>query len=80
MSWYDEFRFYQVRIYAGNYNVSGVCILGVPLPSLAQCALGHEPPHDHDPTGSLDALPVIDAMGFVEHTVVREREQPARLA
>jgi len=35
LSWYDEFRFYQVRIYAGDYNVSGVCILGVPLPSLA---------------------------------------------
>jgi acyl-homoserine-lactone acylase len=35
LSWYDEFRFYQARIYAGDYNVSGVCILGVPLPSLA---------------------------------------------
>src|SRR6185295_10617150 len=27
-------RFYQVRIYAGDYNVSGVSILGVPFPSL----------------------------------------------
>jgi len=34
LSWYDEFRFYQVRIYAGDYNVSGVSILGVPFPSL----------------------------------------------
>jgi acyl-homoserine-lactone acylase len=35
LSWYGEFRFYQVRIYAGDYNVSGVSILGVPFPSLA---------------------------------------------
>jgi penicillin amidase len=34
LSWYDEFRFYQVRIYAGDFNVSGVSILGTPLPSL----------------------------------------------
>jgi acyl-homoserine lactone acylase PvdQ len=34
LSWYGAFRFYQVRIYAGDYNVSGVSILGVPLPSL----------------------------------------------
>lgn len=34
LSWYGEFRFYQVRIYAGDYNVSGVSILGVPYPSL----------------------------------------------
>ena len=34
LSWYGEFRFYQVRIYAGDYDVSGVSILGVPLPSL----------------------------------------------
>ena len=34
LSWYNEFRFYQVRIYAGDYNVSGVSILGVPFPSL----------------------------------------------
>lgn len=36
LSWYGEFRFYQVRIYAGDYNASGVSILGTPLP-----ALGH---------------------------------------
>jgi acyl-homoserine-lactone acylase len=36
LSWYDEFRFYEVRIYAGDYNVSGVSILGIPFP-----ALGH---------------------------------------
>ncbi|MEK6324618.1 MAG: penicillin acylase family protein [Acidobacteriota bacterium] len=35
LSWYGEFRFYEVRIYAGDYNVSGVSILGVPFPSLA---------------------------------------------
>ena len=34
LSWYDEFRFYQIRIYAGDFNVSGVSILGTPLPSL----------------------------------------------
>jgi len=34
LSWYDEFRFYQVRIYAGDFNVAGVSILGTPLPSL----------------------------------------------
>jgi len=34
LSWYNEFRFYQVRIYAGDFNVSGVSILGTPLPSL----------------------------------------------
>jgi acyl-homoserine-lactone acylase len=34
LSWYDQFRFYEVRIYAGDFNVSGVSILGVPIPSL----------------------------------------------
>ncbi len=34
LSWYGEFRFYQVRIYAGDFNASGVSILGAPLPSL----------------------------------------------
>ena len=34
LSWYDEYRFYQIRIYAGDFNVSGVSILGTPLPSL----------------------------------------------
>jgi len=36
LSWYDQFRFYEVRIYAGDFDVSGVSILGVPIP-----ALGH---------------------------------------
>jgi len=34
LSWYGEFRFYQIRIYAGDFNVSGVSVLGTPLPSL----------------------------------------------
>src|SRR4029078_6031587 len=34
LSWYGEFRFYQVTIYAGDYNVSGASILCVPFPSL----------------------------------------------
>ncbi|MEP7273315.1 MAG: penicillin acylase family protein [Acidobacteriota bacterium] len=35
LGWYGEFRFYEVRIYAGDYAVSGVSILGVPFPSLS---------------------------------------------
>ncbi|HET9532758.1 MAG TPA: penicillin acylase family protein, partial [Blastocatellia bacterium] len=35
LSWYGEFRFYQVRIYAGDFNVAGASILGVPFPALA---------------------------------------------
>ena len=34
LGWYAEFRFYQIRIYAGDFNASGVSILGTPLPSL----------------------------------------------
>src|SRR3989454_2074757 len=34
LSWYGEFRFYQVRIYAEDFNVSGVSIVGAPFPSL----------------------------------------------
>jgi penicillin amidase len=34
LGWYGQFRFYQVRIYGGDYAVSGVSILGAPLPSL----------------------------------------------
>ena len=34
LSWYGEFRFYQIRIYAGDFNASGVSVLGTPLPSL----------------------------------------------
>ncbi|MGE0129893.1 MAG: penicillin acylase family protein [Blastocatellales bacterium] len=34
LSWYGEFRFYEVRIYASDFAVSGVSILGMPFPSL----------------------------------------------
>ena len=34
LSWYGEFRFYQVRMYAPDFAVSGVAILGLPIPSL----------------------------------------------
>lgn len=34
LSWYDQFRFYEERIYAGDFDVSGVAILGIPIPSL----------------------------------------------
>ncbi len=34
LGWYGEFRFYEARIYAGDYAVSGVSILGIPFPSL----------------------------------------------
>jgi acyl-homoserine-lactone acylase len=32
--WYDAMRFYEVRIYTPEFNVSGVSILGVPFPTL----------------------------------------------
>jgi len=32
--WYDAMRFYEVRIYTPEFNVAGVAILGVPLPTL----------------------------------------------
>jgi acyl-homoserine-lactone acylase len=34
LSWYGEFRFYEVRIYAGDFAASGVSIHGMPFPSL----------------------------------------------
>lgn len=34
LSWYGQFRFYEVRIYGGDFSVSGVSILGAPIPSL----------------------------------------------
>lgn len=34
LGWYGEFRFYEVRIYAGDFKVSGVSILGIPFPTL----------------------------------------------
>ncbi len=36
LSWYGEFRFYEMRLYAGQYAISGAAILGLPFP-----ALGH---------------------------------------
>lgn len=36
LSWYDAFRFYEVRLYGGELEISGMSILGQPLP-----ALGH---------------------------------------
>jgi len=34
LSWYGEFRFYEMRMYAGDFAFSGVSILGVPFGSL----------------------------------------------
>jgi acyl-homoserine-lactone acylase len=34
LSWYGEFRFYEMRIYGGELNFSGAAILGLPFPSL----------------------------------------------
>jgi acyl-homoserine lactone acylase PvdQ len=34
LSWYGEFRFYEIRFYGGELNVSGAAILGMPFPSL----------------------------------------------
>jgi len=34
LSWYGPFRFYQVRVYAGEFAASGVSIVGLPFPSL----------------------------------------------
>ncbi|MEK7409166.1 MAG: penicillin acylase family protein [Acidobacteriota bacterium] len=36
LSWYGEFRFYEMRVYAGELAVSGAAIAGLPIP-----ALGH---------------------------------------
>jgi acyl-homoserine-lactone acylase len=36
LSWYGQFRFYEVRLYGGEIEFSGMCILGNPLP-----AMGH---------------------------------------
>ncbi len=38
LSWYGEFRFYQLRMYAGELAVAGVAILGTPLPALGHSA------------------------------------------
>ena len=34
LSWYGEFRFYEIRMYAKNWGISGAAILGLPYPSL----------------------------------------------
>jgi acyl-homoserine lactone acylase PvdQ len=34
LSWYGEFRFYEMRVYAGELNYSGAAILGLPFPEL----------------------------------------------
>ncbi len=34
VQWYDQMRFYEVRIYTPEFNVSGVSILGAPFPTL----------------------------------------------
>ncbi len=34
LSWYDAFRFYEVRLYGGELEISGMSILGQPLPGL----------------------------------------------
>ncbi len=36
LSWYNEFRWYEMRLYAGPYAISGAAIVGLPFP-----ALGH---------------------------------------
>ena len=34
LSWYGEFRFYEIRMYGGELETSGAAILGLPFPSL----------------------------------------------
>ncbi len=34
VQWYEAIRFYEIRIYTPEYNVAGVTILGMPLPTL----------------------------------------------
>jgi len=34
LSWYGAFRFYEIRIYGGELEFSGACILGLPFPVL----------------------------------------------
>ncbi len=34
VQWYDQMRFYEVRVYTPEFNVAGVSILGAPLPTL----------------------------------------------
>ena len=34
LSWYDQFRFYELRLYGGQLEYSGMAILGMPFPVL----------------------------------------------
>jgi acyl-homoserine lactone acylase PvdQ len=34
LSWYGEFRFYEIRMYGGDFAISGAAILGLPFPTL----------------------------------------------
>jgi len=34
LSWYGEFRFYEMRVYGGELSASGAAIVGLPFPSL----------------------------------------------
>jgi len=34
LSWYGAFRFYEIRLYGGDLQFSGACILGLPFPVL----------------------------------------------
>ncbi len=45
LSWYDELRFYEERVYAGDFATSGVAILGIPFLTLSQPVLLNR--HDH---------------------------------
>ena len=38
LSWYGEFRFYEIRLYGGSFKVSGAAIAGLPFPSLGHSA------------------------------------------
>ncbi|HEY3741105.1 MAG TPA: penicillin acylase family protein, partial [Bryobacteraceae bacterium] len=38
LSWYGEFRFYEIRLYGGAFKVSGAAIAGLPFPSLGHSA------------------------------------------
>lgn len=38
LSWYGEFRFYEIRLYGGDFKVSGAAIAGLPFPSLGHSA------------------------------------------
>jgi penicillin amidase len=34
LSWYGQFRFYEARLYGGEFEMSGMAILGMPFPTL----------------------------------------------